>query len=73
MSTHNRCFGSKIRIIGIPLQTPFFYMKVGFKGCTFHGHVFLIFKVVAVSFNAQYVDGNQTANGQYGKKTHRPV
>ena len=32
MSTHNLCFGSKIRKIGIPLQTPVFYIKVGFKG-----------------------------------------
>ena len=28
-STHNVCFGSKIRKVGIPLQTPvFFYTKV---------------------------------------------
>ena len=35
MSTHNVCFGAKIRRIGIPLQTPvffFIYIKVGFKG-----------------------------------------
>ena len=32
MSTHNLCFGAKIRKIGIPLQTPFSYIKVGFKG-----------------------------------------
>ena len=32
MSTHNVCFESKIRKLGIPLQTPFFYIKVGFKG-----------------------------------------
>ena len=32
MSTHNLCFGVKIRKIGIPLQTPVFYIKVGFKG-----------------------------------------
>ena len=33
-STHNLCFGAKIRKIGIPLQIPsffFFYIKVGFK------------------------------------------
>ena len=32
MSTHNLCFGAKIRKIGIPLQTPVFYIKVWFKG-----------------------------------------
>ena len=36
MSTHNLCFGAKIRKIGIPLHTPqFFYIKVGFKGVYF--------------------------------------
>ena len=31
---HNACFGSKLRKLGIPLQTPvfFFSIKVGFKG-----------------------------------------
>ena len=32
-STHNLCYGSKIRIINIPLQTPFFYIKVGRVQC----------------------------------------
>ena len=32
MSTHNLCFGAKIRKIGIRLRTPFYYIKVGFKG-----------------------------------------
>ena len=32
-STHNVCFGLKIRKLGLPLQTPvFFYIKVGFTG-----------------------------------------
>ena len=31
-STHNLCFGAKIRKIGIPLHTPVFLYKVGFKG-----------------------------------------
>ena len=31
-STHNLCFGAKIRNIGIPLKNPFFYIKVGYKG-----------------------------------------
>ena len=29
MSTHNRCFGAKIRKIGIPLHTPFLLHKSG--------------------------------------------
>ena len=41
-STHNLCFGAKIRKINIPLQTPVFYIKVGFEGYTLHGHVFLV-------------------------------
>ena len=28
-STHNLCFGAKIRKIGIPLQTPFFLYESG--------------------------------------------
>ena len=33
MSTHNLCFGAKIRKIGIPLHTPvLLYIQVGFKG-----------------------------------------
>ena len=31
-STHNLCFGAKIRKIGIPLYTPVLLYKVGFKG-----------------------------------------
>ena len=31
-STHNVCFGSKIRKIGLPLQTPFFLYKSGVQG-----------------------------------------
>ena len=32
MSTHNLCFGAKIRKKGIPLHTPVFLHKSGFKG-----------------------------------------
>ena len=32
MSTHNLCFGAKIRKIGIPTIPQFCYIKVGFKG-----------------------------------------
>ena len=31
-STHNLCFGAKIRKIGIPLHTPVLLYKVGFRG-----------------------------------------
>ena len=31
-STHNLCFGAKIRKIGIPLIPQFCYIKVGFEG-----------------------------------------
>ena len=31
-STHNLCFGAKIRKIGIPCIPQFCYIKVGFKG-----------------------------------------
>ena len=40
MSTHNLCFGAKIRKIGIPLHTPVLLYKVGFKG---YSHVFLMY------------------------------
>ena len=32
MSTHNLCFGSKIRKIGYPCKPHFFYIKVRFNG-----------------------------------------
>ena len=31
-STYSVCIGSKIRKLGIPLQTQLCYIKVGFKG-----------------------------------------
>ena len=31
-STHNLCFGAKIRKMGIPCIPQFYYIKVGFKG-----------------------------------------
>ena len=31
-STHNLCFGAKIRKIGMPLYTPLFYIKLGYEG-----------------------------------------
>ena len=43
-STHNLCFGAKIRKISLPLQTPVLLYKSGVQGgihCT-RGHVFLM-------------------------------
>ena len=46
MSTHNLCFGAKIRKIGIPLHTPVLLYKSGVQGgYTLHGHVFMMFSV----------------------------
>ena len=45
-STHNLCFGTKIRKIGIPLHTPVLLYKSGVYGgiqCTLHGNVILMF------------------------------
>ena len=39
-STHNLCFGAKIRKIGIPPHIPVFLYKSG--GFILHGHVFLM-------------------------------
>ena len=49
MSTHNLCFGAKIRKIGIPLQTSVLLYKIGFQGgYTLHGHVFLMCACIAL-------------------------
>ena len=42
-STHNLCFGAKIREkkIGIPLQ--FCYIKVVYKGYVLHAHIILMY------------------------------
>ena len=41
MSTHNLCFGAKIRKIDITLHTPvLLYIKVGFKGVFIAGTCF---------------------------------
>ena len=42
MSTHNLYFGSKIRKIGIPQQTPFSLYKRDLRGYLLHGHVILM-------------------------------
>ena len=51
LSTHNLCFGAKIRIIGIPLHTPVLLYKSGVpyeEVC--HGHVFLLKIIVVVPY-----------------------
>ena len=40
--THNLSFGVKKKKLGIPRKPQFYYINVGFKGYTFHGHVFLM-------------------------------
>ena len=42
MSTHNLCFRAKIRKNVYPCKPQFYYVKVGCKGSTLHGHVFMI-------------------------------
>ena len=54
-STHNVCVGSKVRNLGIALQTPVFHIKVGFKGYTFHEHVFLMNRLQLCSYAFIYV------------------
>ena len=39
-STHNLCFGAKIRKIGIPLHTPVFLYKSGVQGSILHTDMF---------------------------------
>ena len=54
-STHNLCFGSEIRKIGIPCKPQYFYIKLGLKGYTLHGHIFLMLldtkKCISISCN----------------------
>ena len=40
MSTHNLCFGAKIRKIGKSQQTPILFFKSGFQGSTLFMEVF---------------------------------
>ena len=39
-STHNLCFGAKIRKIGIPLQTPVLLYKSGVYGGIYYTDIF---------------------------------
>ena len=41
-STHNLCFGAKIRKIGIPCIPQFYYIKVGFKDVVWDIFVFAL-------------------------------
>ena len=52
-STHNLCFGAKIRKIGIPLHNPVLLYKMGYKG------VYITrtcFRDVPVSFRKLIID-----------------
>ena len=53
-STHNLCFGSKIRKIVIPLQSPVFLFKDGgLKGYILQGYVFLMVIPIQMPYNVQ--------------------
>ena len=41
-STHNLCFGAKIRKKYTPVNQFYYIIKVGCKGYESHGHVFLM-------------------------------
>ena len=41
MSTHNLCFGSKIK--KTPAHHSFTVLKWGVRGCSIHGHVCMMF------------------------------
>ena len=43
MSTHNLCFGAKIRKNVYPCKPQFYYIKVSVRGCSLHRHVFMMF------------------------------
>ena len=50
MSTHNVCFGAKIRKIGIPLHTPVLLYKKGVQGgYTLHGYAFVVYFAVKLT------------------------
>ena len=40
-STHNLCFGSKIRKV-YPCKPQFYFINVGYKGYTLHRHVYVV-------------------------------
>ena len=51
MSTHNGCFGSKVRKKVYPCKPQFWYIKVGYEGVYFSwtcfpdGTIFIIFEI----------------------------
>ena len=51
MSIHNLCFGSKIKKEVYPCTPQYYYIKVGLKGYTLHGLVFLM--VIVIIFHCQ--------------------
>ena len=54
-STHNLCFGAKIRKIGIPLEPQFYYIKVGFKGVNITRTCFRDVQVGYSKFTESYI------------------
>ena len=41
-STHDLCFRAKISKNAYPCKPKFYYIKWGVRGCTLHGHVFMM-------------------------------
>ena len=66
MSTHNLCFGVKIRKIGIHLLTPVLEYNIGVKWSwgimerTLHGHVFLMLREHFVSRMSVFPTGGHS-------------
>ena len=51
MSTHNLCFGAKIRK-QYHCKPQLYYIKVGCKGCSLHG---LVFVITAMKIAVDYI------------------
>ena len=49
-STHNLCFGAKIRKIGIPLHTPVLLYKSGVHGGRYYTEIFSWWKIQCLCF-----------------------
>ena len=52
-STSNLCFRAKIKKNVYPCNPQFFYIKVGCKGYTFHGHVCIMVYTKCMVFNGR--------------------
>ena len=62
-STHNLCFGAKIRKIGIPLHTPVLLYKIGVQGGIHYTDMFSL--CVFCLVNSSDVDQSSRVDGCY--------